>query len=628
MHRFLMEMVVNPWLQERCILSVDYAYTHVVFCILQFLVLRQYITDHTFYQCHAFGLFAFAADYCFNFMKTGTRTLAYASSQDSSVNVEAIGPIGEFLFFLWYDYSAFGILIWAKHIQHLIGIFIRNGVSEVKGNLSKKAELFSLLIVPFQFGVAPLIASYLSMDERVLILTRMSNKNTYIIMLVSCVFLLRYVRGLKFTEVLPILVSGILCGIIHHGALFYHGMRGYKDFGSLILTLVTEWPALITAIATIEQLGSRAVANAFPFIADNPKTTDVIRTTEPRGAKWVANVMLITIFALLGPNLMNVDDDAATSYLIPYVNGKYMQSIGTAYMRFRTCYLPKYFSALFPAPIECWEGSNDMYVLASAAKSGALLSAQIAIEVGRSCGICVASGERSTAGIPGPIEALPVYDGRLLHAIVNMREWPDYVKQQGFDVRSLVSAAYNNEDGGRVRCVSLCRDPLARLQSLYTYARTGGEHWFRFESGFMQVLANPKLTLYESIDQYWKLFGKAYLVQSHDFMIENLKLGCTGIYMESFKNNFNASLVNLFNAFHINTKVHEVLITRLAKSDGSRKSEIEKAIDPHFTSSKFKKDFVKDVNSILMGMSDVRDMIEQQRIDLSVYLPRKSSVGL
>jgi hypothetical protein len=32
----------------------------------------------------------------------------------------------------------------------------------------------------------------------------------------------------------------------------------------------------------------------------------------------------------------------------------------------------------------------------------------------------VASGERSAPGIPGPVEDLPVYDGKLLHAIINM----------------------------------------------------------------------------------------------------------------------------------------------------------------------------------------------------------------
>jgi hypothetical protein len=616
-------MIVNPWHQERCTLSIDYAYTHVFFCILQFLVLRKHFTSNTFYQCHAFACFAFAADYCFNFMKTGTRTLAYPVSQDSSVHVEVMGPIGEFLFFLWYDYSAFGILLWAKQIQDLIGIFMLKGVSEVKFKLSNKKELFSLLIVPLQFGSAPLIASYLSMDDRVLILTRISNKNTYAIMLAISCILLSYGRGLQFAELLPILTSGILCGIVHHGALFYHGMRGYKDFGSLFLTLVTEWPALITAIAAIEQLGSRAVVRALPFLADRKKSKDEVLIVEPCGAKWVRNVLLITIFALLGPHLMNIDDDAATSYLIPYVNGKYMQSIGTAYMRVRTCLLPKYFSLLFPAPMDCWEGSNDMHVLASAAKSGALLSAQIAIELGRSCGICVASGERSTAGIPGPIEALPVYDGRLLHAIVNMRGWPAYVKQQGFDVRSIASTSYNNENGGQVTCVTLLRDPLARLQSLYTYARSGGEHWFRFESGLMKVLTNPKLTLPESVDRYWELFGKSYLLQSHEYMSENLKLGCTGIFMEDVKNDFNTSVVKIFNAFKINANVHDKLLMRLAKSDGSRKSEIEKVIDPHFTSSKFKKGFVKEVNKILMDMSEVRAIVEQQRADLSVYLLRE-----
>ena len=43
---------------------------------------------------------------------------------------------------------------------------------------------------------------------------------------------------------------------------------------------------------------------------------------------------------------------------------------------------------------------------------------------------CVASGERSRAGIPGPVESLPSYDGRLLFAIINMETWPAYAAQQ------------------------------------------------------------------------------------------------------------------------------------------------------------------------------------------------------
>ena len=111
-----------------------------------------------------------------------------------------------------------------------------------------------------------------------------------------------------------------------------------------------------------------------------------------------------------------------------------------------------------------------MLVLAASAKGGALLSAKIAAEVGSACGVCVASGERSRSGIPGPVEDLPSYDGQLLHAIVNMRTWPAYAEQQRLRLGG----------EGETLCVTILRDPLSRLQSLYGYARSGGEHWFRF----------------------------------------------------------------------------------------------------------------------------------------------------
>ncbi len=50
--------------------------------------------------------------------------------------------------------------------------------------------------------------------------------------------------------------------------------------------------------------------------------------------------------------------------------------------------------------------------------------------------------------------------------------------------RVLIALAGDNSvgeaDGARpVRCVTLVREPLARLKSLYLYARSGGEAWFR-----------------------------------------------------------------------------------------------------------------------------------------------------
>jgi hypothetical protein len=96
--------------------------------------------------------------------------------------------------------------------------------------------------------------------------------------------------------------------------------------------------------------------------------------------------------------------------------------------------------------------------VATPAKSGALLSAKLLLDIGAACrDSCVASGERSHAGIPGPVETPPSYDGDIVHAIINMRGWPSYAAQRG---------------DGSYKCVSIVREPLARLKSLYLLRHT------------------------------------------------------------------------------------------------------------------------------------------------------------
>ena len=84
-----------------------------------------------------------------------------------------------------------------------------------------------------------------------------------------------------------------------------------------------------------------------------------------------------------------------------------MQSLGTAVFRLKTClplavadYLP---AAMWPAPSLSCRADDDTstWVIAVPAKSGAVLSAKFLMDIGALCGMCVASGERSHAGIPG-----------------------------------------------------------------------------------------------------------------------------------------------------------------------------------------------------------------------------------
>lgn len=99
--------VTDVLTRETCLLSLDYAYYHVFFCVLQVALLlcsgqrqgRDRRTKH-FPSAHAFGLFAFVADYAVNYMTTGTRTLSYpnlATNLDGGLGVgdEAMGPVGQ-----------------------------------------------------------------------------------------------------------------------------------------------------------------------------------------------------------------------------------------------------------------------------------------------------------------------------------------------------------------------------------------------------------------------------------------------------------------------------------------------------------------------------------------------------
>lgn len=48
-------------------------------------------------------------DYGLGFLFRGTRAISYPTYMGHMDDgMEALGPVGNFLFFLWFDYSAFG----------------------------------------------------------------------------------------------------------------------------------------------------------------------------------------------------------------------------------------------------------------------------------------------------------------------------------------------------------------------------------------------------------------------------------------------------------------------------------------------------------------------------------------
>ena len=227
----------------------------------------------------------------------------------------------------------------------------------------------------------------------------------------------------------------------------------------------------------------------------------------------------------------------------------------------------------------------------------------------------MASGERSDPGIPGPVEDLPVYEGKLLHAIINMRSWPSYVERYGYDMKTLADKETRTRTG-RVRCVTLIREPLSRLRSLYTYARSGGEHWFRYKSGIMQKLSNQSLSLKQSVELFWESFGKDYLIQSHEYMKMNIELGCRPIKMESFSQNYTATILEILQVYGVNSRAVPQLLKRLAMSDVSKKSLDQQRQDAHVTANKFSTDLVKNVKKYLLNDGDIREMVAAHRVEL------------
>jgi len=58
-----------------------------------------------------------------------------------------------------------------------------------------------------------------------------------------------------------------------------------------------------------------------------------------------------------------------------------------------------------------------------------VLSAKILMDVASECGLCLGSGRRDRAGIPGPGTDSPNYKSQMIHAIMDMDEWPSYVTE-------------------------------------------------------------------------------------------------------------------------------------------------------------------------------------------------------
>ena len=145
-----------------------------------------------------------------------------------------------------------------------------------------------------------------------------------------------------------VLLAGMACGVVHHAALYAGGMRGYTSLTALLLTLTTEWPALIAALAVVRRLGGRPLRSF---------------DSQIHGTTLFSGLMCALLVSAMASRLRSIDDEDAVAALLPIVPGQHMQSVGTAYMRGRTCLAPRWLpAAVMPARLQCFSPGQVLRV--------------------------------------------------------------------------------------------------------------------------------------------------------------------------------------------------------------------------------------------------------------------------
>ena len=601
---------------ESCYLSSAYAWYHVLadgaFAVIFAAYLLLCKRDHDEKRwwreasraAHYFGIFAMLADYGYCFLTQGTRSATeFYIRPDSDVTVQQNGlqfdGIRAFFFFLWFDYfGAWALVLWAFALERVARTALQHG--------SFRASLFDMFVLlhqPILFWSAPPITMASLGDQGALgrwlsdrgtffKLSRPSPKQTHAVMLLAFAMLLKKVVGLSWKrDIAPIIISGIGCSLVHHAALFYHNMRGYRSIEGLLVTVLTEWPALICGAA-------------------------FFRRVDLGGHQWILRILpgtfIATIIAMMVQHMDERSPEKVITSLLPFIPGDKIHTLGSSLLWLSTCFAPSVVpSAVIPAKLNCrFKEDNDVWVLSAAAKSGALFSGKLAMELATACGECVASGSRSREGIPGPVENLPEYEGSILLAVNNMRSWPEYAPK------------YNRAS----KCIAFYRDPINRLKSLYFYARSGGEHYFR-ASGIMEMLEKKasRNSVERSVKWFWEMNGQGYLIQSHKYNMLNAEKGCHMVPLENLNDDYDGTIRGVLEHLQVDKDAIPALLTRMQKHDLSRYDASDLKLDPHISRSKFSAQEHDRVRSAFESMPEVVKLAEGARRQLAVASGRSNA---
>lgn len=126
-------------------------------------------------------------------------------------------------------------------------------------------------------------------------------------------------------------------------------------------------------------------------------------------------------------------------------------------------------------------------------------------------------------------------------------------------------------------------------------------------------------TLEESIQLFWDRAGKEYLQSSHAMFQTDLTTGrqCTEVRFDDLMADFQGTLQQIVSIFGVSEEAIEPLVQRMMRHDRSATRAELLAKDPHASSSKFTKEFLKQVDTIMEKKNvEIANMIQTQRQEM------------